>query len=128
VGLSRVHRLRHRRDFQAVYEGGKRYHGSDLTVIARLDPSLGTTAPLATADPLPSRFGLSVSLKVSKKAVLRNRLKRQIRAVIGELLPEIQPGWRAIVVVRPNAAGCNYEHFLRELKQLLVKANIIHGH
>jgi ribonuclease P protein component len=118
VGLSRVHRLRQRRDFQAVYEGGKRYHGSDLTVIARPDSSL----------PLPSRFGLSISVKVSKKAVIRNRLKRQIRAVIRELLAEIQPGWRVIVVVRPNAVGCNYEHFLRELKQLLVKANIIHGH
>jgi ribonuclease P protein component len=67
-------------------------------------------------------------VKVSKKAVIRNRLKRQIRAVIRELLAEIQPGWRVIVVVRPNAVGCNYEHFLRELKQLLVKANIIHGH
>ncbi|MEG3438067.1 ribonuclease P protein component [Pannus brasiliensis CCIBt3594] len=120
MGLPRVHRLRHRRDFQAVYEGGKRYHGSDLTVIARQDPPIDP--------PLPSRFGLSVSVKVSKKAVVRNRLKRQLRAVIRELLPEITAGWRAIVVVRPSAVGCNSEHFLRELEQLLVKANIIHGH
>jgi ribonuclease P protein component len=120
VGLPRVHRLRHRQDFQSVYQGGARYHGSYFTLVILRD------SPIEV--PLPTRFGLSVSVKVSKKAVVRNRLKRQIRAVIRELLPEIETGWRAIVVVRPTAVGCNYEHFLRELKQLLVKANIIHGH
>lgn len=51
-----------------------------------------------------------------------------MRAVIRQLLPEIAAGWRGIIIIRPEAIECNYEHFLRELKQLLVKANIIHGH
>jgi len=120
VGLPQVHRLKHRQDFQAVYGTGKRYHGSHLTLI-----SLEDSGP---DKPLPSRFGISISKKVSKKAVVRNRLKRQIKAVIRQLLPEIASGWRGIIIIRPEAIECNYEHFLRELKQLLVKANIIHGH
>jgi ribonuclease P protein component len=105
VGLPQVHRLKHRQDFQAVYGTGKRYHGSHLTLI-----SLEDSGPDKA---LPSRFGISISKKVSKKSVVRYRLKRQIRSVI---------------IIRPGAIECNYEHFLRELKQLLVKANIIHGH
>lgn len=120
MGLPQVHRLKHRQDFQAVYGKGRRYHGSHLTLI-----SLEDSGP---DKPLPSRFGISISKKVSKKAVVRNRLKRQIRAVIRQLLPEIATGWRGIIIIRPGAIECNYEHFLRELKQLLVKANIIHGH
>jgi ribonuclease P protein component len=120
VGLPQSHRLKHRQDFQAVYGKGKRYHGSHLILIT-LENSPQDT-------PLASRFGLSISKKVSKKAVVRNRLKRQIRAVIRQLLPEIASGWRVIIVIRPSPTECNYERFLRELKQLLVKANIIHGH
>lgn len=77
---------------------------------------------------IPTRIGISISQKVSKKAVVRNRIKRQIRAVILELLPLISPGWKVIVGVRPTALECKYEHFLRELKQLLVKVKIINGH
>jgi ribonuclease P protein component len=76
-----------------------------------------------------SRFGIAVSKKVSKKAVIRNRIKRQIRAVIRTLLPIIDPDWNIIVVVLPSAVMCKYEHFLRELEQLFKEAEIIHhGH
>jgi ribonuclease P protein component len=75
-----------------------------------------------------TRFGISISQKVSKKAVIRNRIKRQIRSAIRELLPHLSPGWKVVIVVRPSAVECKYEHFLRELKQLLVKAKIVNGH
>jgi ribonuclease P protein component len=78
----------------------------------------------------PPRIGISISTKVSKKAVVRNRLKRQIAAVLFELLPKIAPEWRLVVVVKPTTAQqeCGSKQFLQELKQLLVKAEVIHGH
>jgi ribonuclease P protein component len=75
-----------------------------------------------------TRLGISISQKVSKKAVVRNRLKRQIRAAFWELLPRMAPGWKVVVVVRPEATECKYEHFLRELEQLFKKAEIINGY
>ena len=79
-------------------------------------------------NPIPTRIGISIGKKVSKKAVIRNRIKRQIRAALRKLLPYISPGWQIVVVVKPEATECQYEHFLRELKQLLVKAEVINGH
>ncbi|AIE72636.1 Ribonuclease P protein component [Synechocystis sp. PCC 6714] len=76
-----------------------------------------------------SRFGITVSQKVSKKATARNRLKRKIRAVIHHLRPQIQPGFDVVIIVLPQGIGCNYERFLRELEQLFSQAGIInHGH
>ncbi len=76
----------------------------------------------------PAQFGISVSQKVSKKAVIRNRLKRQIKAVIRLLLPMIQPGYQVVIVVKRNTSECKYEHFLRELEELFIKAEIIYGY
>jgi ribonuclease P protein component len=118
VGLHKDNRLKHWKDFGKVYRQGTRYGSPHLTLVAmsEVDPAIAT------------KFGISISQKVSKKAVIRNRIKRQIRSALRELLPYISPGWKAIVVVRPKALECKYEHFLRELKQLLIKADIINGH
>lgn len=120
MGLPSVHRLKHRNDFKAVYEQGKRFSTSHLVLIALKD--LTQNVP-----PLPTRFGLSIGQKVSKKAVIRNRIKRLLRGAIRALLADIPPGWRVVVVVRPPAVECRYEHFVQELKTLLTKAGIING-
>ena len=79
---------------------------------------------------IPTRIGISISLKVSKRAVIRNRIKRQLRAVFRCLLPQLSPGWRLVVVVQPSAAQekCDYQQFLQELKQLLAEAEVLNGH
>jgi ribonuclease P protein component len=103
-----------------VYKRGKRYSDSHLILIGLNEAD--------AENPPETKFGISISLKVSKKAVIRNRLKRQLRGVIRTLMGEITPGWRVIIIVKPSAIECKYEHFLRELKQLLIKAKIINGH
>ena len=76
----------------------------------------------------PTKFGISISKKVSKKAVIRNRIKRQIKGVIRGNLKTIAPNWKVVIVVKPKAIECKYEHFLRELEELLKQAKIINGH
>lgn len=118
MGLPKNIRLKHWKDFQTVYQRGRRYRGVHLILRVLEDQTLAH-----------SRFGIAVSQKVSKKAVVRNRLKRQIRSAILSLLPRLQPGWNVIVVVLPQAVTCKYEHFLGELEQLFNQARIIdHGH
>jgi ribonuclease P protein component len=118
VGLPKLLRLKHWQDFQTVYQQGKRYRHSNL-LLRVLGDQPGAS----------SRFGITVSQKVSKKATDRNRLKRQIRAAITHLRPQIQPGFDVVVIVLPQGIGCNYERFLRELDQLFSQAGIIHhGH
>ena len=118
--LPDVHRLRYSQDFKSVYAQG----------IHRKTPHLSLRG-LRDSEPLtakPTRIGISISQKVSKKAVIRNRIKRQIRAALRQMLPQLLPGWDLVILVKPTATECNYAEFLQELEQLLVKAEVIHGH
>jgi ribonuclease P protein component len=133
VALPKANRLKSRKDFQAVFREGIRRHSSHFTLRA-LKPS-GLKKPsldtVISEQPLSStKFGVSISTKVSKKAVIRNRIKRQITAALHELLPKLFPGWRLVIVVKPTAAEsqCVSQQFLQELKELLVKAEVFDGH
>jgi ribonuclease P protein component len=134
VVLPQPNRLRHWRDFQAVYQKGIRRSGRWLTLrglrsnISAVDTSTQKT-PLPGDQSKPAtRIGISISQKVSKKAVVRNRIKRQIRAILRQFLPKLSPGWQLIVVVRPGAQECDYGQFLRELEQLLADIEVSNGH
>jgi ribonuclease P protein component len=148
VALPSLHRLKSRQDFQAVFREGIRRHGSYLTLralrplpkLTELTRNESPTDLLNNADGqvdiayncdyLPTRIGISVSTKVSKRAVVRNRIKRRISAALHQLLPKLLPGWRLVVVVKPTAAQqeCVTQQFLQELEQLLVQAEVLNGH
>ncbi|WP_036485513.1 ribonuclease P protein component [Myxosarcina sp. GI1] len=121
MGLPKVHRLTNWRDFRAVYEGEIRRYSPNLILRA-----LSTAKNNSASE--PTKIGISIGKKVSKKAVVRNRIKRQIKGAIRELLPAIAPNWKVVIVVKPSAVKCKYEHFLRELNELLIKTKIINGH
>lgn len=123
VGLPKANRLQRGREFKAVYKKGRRCSGKYLILRAFRDisPAQGEAALP------PTQVGISISQKVSKKAVVRNRIKRQIRAIIRSLLPQLPSGWKIVVIVKPQAQGCKYEDFLRELKQLLITSEVLHG-
>ncbi|MCW6037411.1 ribonuclease P protein component [Spirulina subsalsa FACHB-351] len=126
MGLPKQHRLKDRLDFQAVYERGKAYRGRYLVLkVLSVPPPIWQGKPPL---PLPTLIGIAVGKKVSKKAVRRNRIKRQIRAILQPLLPRLSPGLKLIVIVKPSGNQCEYEHFLRELKELLLGAKVLHGH
>jgi ribonuclease P protein component len=111
-------RLLHRRDFSVVYQCGIRRNAAALGLRAYLRHR--NTA-------LPSRVGFSISQKVSKHAVVRNRIKRQLRAAFRQLLPSLRDGWDLIIVVRSEALQCDYPKFLQQLEQLLAQAEILNG-
>jgi ribonuclease P protein component len=122
MALPRHYRLKQRKEFSKVYRLGLRCSSSHLILRAlRLNVS--------TTDGFPhSQVGVSVSQKVSKKAVVRNRIKRQIQSAMLALMSRVPPGWHLVIVVRPDAIRCEYSQFLQELEQLLIKAGIINGH
>ncbi|MFK8186343.1 MAG: ribonuclease P protein component [Phormidesmis sp.] len=82
----------------------------------------------APTEEMPSQFGISISKKVSKRAVVRNRIKRQIKAVLQQQLPAMTSGWQVVIVVRPSAVECEFADFLRELEYLLKKLRITDTH
>ncbi|MBD2195589.1 MULTISPECIES: ribonuclease P protein component [Calothrix] len=139
MALPKAYRLKSRKDFQAVFREGIRRHGSLFTLRA-LKPAIakqpsvdtaGENSQLIQTAPLDStKFGISISTKVSKRAVVRNRIKRQITVALYKLLPRLSPGWRLVVVVKPTAAEqeCVSQQFLQELEQLLAQVEVLNGH
>ena len=135
MALPKAYRLKHPRDFGTVYRRGIRHKTSHLTLRALRQSVVLIASPSASLNPLseakprsPSRIGVSISTKVSKRAVVRNRIKRQILAVFQQLLPHLSPNWDLVIVVHPQAIQCDYPQFLQELKQLLVEAKLLNGH
>jgi ribonuclease P protein component len=117
VALPKTYRLKRRRDFDRVYRFGTRKRAVHLHLVAfRLRQM-----------PEGSLFGISISKKVSKRAVVRNRIKRRLKAALRQLLPRIKGGFWVVLVVRNEATLCDYWQLLRELEQLLVAAQVIHG-
>ena len=113
MGLPSQHRLKRRLDFQTVYQQGIRRYGSNIILRAVL------IKPESSTQPIPTKIGISISRKISKKAVVRNRLKRLIRAAFLALLPQMSPNWLIVISLKSEPQECKYEHFLRELEELL---------
>ena len=126
--LPDANRLKHRKDFSAVYRKGMRRNSVHFSLRALRKPKSIELSKLTAEKSLqPTRTGISISLKVSKRAVVRNRIKRQIRAALRQLLPRLKFGWDLVIVVRPIAQECNYAEILQELEQLLLEAEVLNG-
>lgn len=138
MALPKLHRLRQRKDFSQVYREGKRRSCRYLTLrvlsrwekksAAALASSVDFKADQVLASCLPTRIGVSISQKVSKRAVVRNRLKRQVQSALYQLLPRFPYGWDLVVIVHPQAVQCDYFKILQELEQLLIDAEVLNGH
>ncbi|WP_421658174.1 ribonuclease P protein component [Leptothermofonsia sp. ETS-13] len=137
MALPKANRLRQREDFNRVYQKGDRRRSRHLTLVALKQPvcdhppfegASATQKPFGLNHLPPTRIGVSISQKVSKRAVVRNRIKRQIQAALYQLLPAFPSGWSLVIVVHPSAVQCDYIQFLRELEQLLMDAEVLNGH
>jgi len=118
--LATPHRLKKSREFGVVYRKGSRQSAKYLV--------LRTYRSGVNTYKRPIRIGFSISQKVSKRAVVRNRIKRQLRAVCRQLLPELQPGWDVVIVVQTAAVQCDYLQFLQQLRKLFADAEILNGY
>lgn len=75
-------------------------------------------------DTSPTQFALIASTRVSKKAVIRNRLKRVGRAALRELLPSLPSGIIAVIDIRDIRLGESMEVMRQAAQGLLSKANL----
>ena len=128
MALPKAYRLKSRQDFQAVFREGIRRHSSHFTLRA-LKPALSLENSSPTALPV-TKIGIAISTKVSKRAVVRNKIKRQMTAALHQLLPKLAPGWRLVLIVKPTTTEtvCQTHKFLRELEELLARNEVLNGH
>jgi len=107
------YRLSKKTDFDRVFKAGRR--GFDRYFSLRYLPN--------NLD--HSRITVVVANKVSKKAVERNRLKRQVRAMIEERLDQFKLSYDLIVNVMSHALNQEYANLDSALEVTFKKNRII---
>jgi ribonuclease P protein component len=112
VLLPKQHRLKARGDFQGVFAAHKKARLGPFTVLCRRN-NLSC-----------SRFGFVVSTSVSKKAVSRNVIRRQLHEIVYTSLPRLRSGHDCIVRVFPEALHLSYKEKEHTLGVLFVKLGL----
>jgi len=109
---SATRRLKHTQAFRAVYRRGRWARGTSLSVGA-----------------LPNAAGiLRIGLRTRrglKGAVARNRLKRQLRAIVGAQGFHATTGLDLVVVIHPPAIPQQTAFLKRELRALCTRLGIL---
>lgn len=95
--LPKNNRIKKKKDFELIFKEGKSLSNS-LFVVKFLSNNLEL-----------SRFAFVISQKVSKKAVVRNKIKRTLSRVIEGKLQEIKIGQDIVFIV---LKGINKKSFL----------------
>lgn len=110
--LAKNNRIRLDKEFDRVFKTGQSFYGKVLGL--KVSPNtLGFT-----------RFGIMVSLKVSKKAVIRNKVKRQIRSVISKELPALKTNKDVVIITFPLILDKKFKEIELVLKNGLEKLNL----
>lgn len=109
-----IGRLKKRSDFLCVQRQGRKWI------------SKGIIVEICNNDGKGLRVGLTVSKKVSKLAVLRNRVKRRLQAVSLDVLPGYcQQNLDVVIVGRAMAQNRTYEELQNDLRWCLKKMNVL---
>lgn len=101
--LKRPFRLRSKDDFKRVYIKGKTLNTRFFRV------------KTVQNELTYSRVGVVLSNKVVKKAAKRNRKKRQIRAAMDSLFPQLKTGYDIVVIAQHDAADAAFATLLADL-------------
>lgn len=107
--LARTYRLRKNSDFQRLYKTGKRFVSANLVLY------------YAPSKLQYSQVGFVVSKKVSKKAVVRNTLRRRVTALVQNYFSDIKSPTKAIILIRKDFSAVKPAELDAEIKQLLAK-------
>ena len=62
---------------------------------------------------------ISVSKKISKKAVVRNRIRRRVRPILQKFISHLKPA-TYFIIAKPGAEEIKGETLEKELKSLMI--------
>ena len=124
--LPRHMRLKGHRCFDFIYKEGSRYYGSSMVLrVAKANTKLLVKGIESEIRP-SIKCAISISNKVSKKSVTRNKLRRLFHQHLSLRLSNIgldHEVW-AFISLKPSCMQNSNSNLLRECDKLLTKAGI----
>lgn len=111
--LSLKNRLKKEKEIERVLKK-KGSIKSNLFVFKKSENFLGET-----------RFCFIVSEKISKKATVRNKIKRRMREIVRESLPKIKKGFDIVIIALPGIEKKEFKEIKEDLLRVFLKAEIL---
>ncbi|MEK7659507.1 MAG: ribonuclease P protein component [Patescibacteria group bacterium] len=109
MALPSKYRLSRSREIKEVFKRGESFD-SGLFQIRFIPAALGV-----------KKFAFIVGLKVSKRAVIRNKIKRKINEIIERNISKIKPGYLIAILVKSRAAYEEPKNLEEDLMNNLIK-------
>ncbi|MEK7504740.1 MAG: ribonuclease P protein component [Patescibacteria group bacterium] len=81
-------------------------------------------APLGTGQ--LSGFAVVVAAKWAKKANERNKIKRLIKVVLRNLLPQVKAGWGGVIFLKKSVTPVTLRGLETEVKQLIYQTPLFY--
>ena len=121
-------RLKGHRCFDFIYKEASRFYGSSMVLrVTKANPKLLAKDKRINSKFSPSiRCAISISNKVSKKSVTRNKLRRLFHHHLSRRLSTIEPDneiW-AFISLKPSCMQNSNSILLKECDKLFLKAGI----
>ena len=111
--MAKVVTLRRQRDFDRLFDAGKRYRNKLLVTVVRLRPASE-----------PARAAFIVGRRVDKRAVVRNRVKRRLREAWRQELPDVKDSVDVAFIAQPPAGEASYHELAAAMHRHLVEAGV----
>ncbi len=107
--------LRHSSEFRFLKQSGRRIQTYNFLIHFKEAPVAATY----------SKVGLTVSTKIDKRAVVRNRIKRLIKEALIKLMPSVKMPIDIVVIARKNLSDNSLAEVVKELKKALSSHKLI---
>lgn len=104
--------LKDNKTFRRLYRRGNNSATANLAIYCR---------PNGTQQ---NRLGITTGVKVGK-AVVRNRIRRRIRAIYRLHETELKAGYDLVIVSRVRAAGATYQQLEKDFLKLAKRMDIL---
>lgn len=123
--LPRENRLKLDRDFKILFTEGKFVSGNLMNAqIWKINPKKYPKRNYSLED---LKIGFVVSKKLSKSAVIRNKIKRQMREIVRLILKKtkLKKGYFLLILAKKEILEANYLEIEKSLEQLLKKVKLL---
>ena len=111
--LPKINRVKKKKDFEVIFKKGISFK-NELFILKFIKNNLGQ-----------SRFAFIVSQKISKKATVRNKIRRRLADIIKSNAGRIKVGIDLILITFPGIEKKEFSEIKEKLNSSLIKAKLV---
>lgn len=110
--LDKKNRIRLNKEFDQIFKTGQSFYGKAFGV------------KVIKTENKENRVGILVGTKISKKAVVRNKIKRQVREVVRQELPLLKKSYDLAIISLSTAIESDFSFLRDDLRSIFRKLKL----